>query len=61
MAIGEENEAKELQDPEDQKVACEILIPRNDKKVRTMIPQWYDCLNKTWTITVSTHGQLRWA
>lgn len=55
MALGEENEAKELQDPENQKVCCEILIPRNDKKVRTTIPQWYDRLNKTWTMTVSIY------
>lgn len=47
MAIGEESEAKELQDPEDQKVCCEIFIPRNDKEVRTMIPQWYGYLNTT--------------
>lgn len=38
--------AERLQEPEDWKVRCDIVSPRNDSKAEPMILQQYGCLDK---------------
>lgn len=38
--------AERLQEPEDWKVRCDIVSPRNDNKAEPMVLQQYGCLDK---------------
>lgn len=42
-----EEETEKLLEPDVQKVCCEIVPPKNERKTSFIILQQYDCLTKT--------------